>query len=470
MWKPSKIALALLFIAGAAEALIVPVMSRASSTDGPSGLVIRKTLETYVRAHPYAVVAFGLVRDGRETTYMVRGSGAHEALDDRTPFQIGSITKLFTATVLAQMVNAGEVRLNDPIQQYLSPSVRAPVYRGHPITVLDLANHTSALPGNPPNMSDANESTYSIALLNYALSNTTLNRLPGSKWDYSNFGYAVLGEILERKAGALFDDLIEGRILRPLQMDDTVVTGSATTKKRMPPSFQYGGAPAHAESIGPGGAPAGSMESDLKDMLVFLKANLDAPYGALGRAFAFAQQPRTPVPEWNMTMGLAWQTVLAPTHRVPDDLGDLPSGSVEKGGNTDGYSSFIAMDRNGGWGIVAMTNVNDDDFQQVISHAVSPSTARMPILWALVKKDPSPLSGTYVITKGRPTIDIFKYRGDLYIWVSTATPAKLKPLSRNRYSLDQLNVQLTFHLDGAGNAIGLTVMQNGRTMHAIPVR
>ena len=469
MWKPSKIVVAFVLVATVNSAFVLPAASRASSTSGPSEFVIRKTLKTYAMAHPYAMVAFGLINGGRETTIMIQGSRAKEPLDERTQFQIGSITKLFTATVLAQMVNAGEVKLDDPIQQYLPLGVKAPTYHGHPITLLALANHTSALPGNPPNMSDANEGSYSIALLNDALSNTKLNRLPGSKWDYSNFGYSVLGEILYRKAGVSYDDLIEGRVLHPLQMNDTVVTGSETTRKRMAPAFEYGGAPAHAESMGAGG-PAGSIESDLKDMLVFLRANLDAANGTLGRAFAFAQQPRTPVPEWNMAMGLAWQTVLAPTRQQPGDLGNITPGSLEKGGNTDGFSSFIALNRNSGWGVVAMTNVNDDDFQQVISHAVSPSTARMPILWALVKKDPSTLSGTYMIKKGRPTIDIFKFRGDLYMWVSTATPAKLESLGHNRYSLDELNVQLMFNLDGSGNAVSLTATQNGRTTHAIRVR
>jgi len=171
-----------------------------------------------------------------------------------------------------------------------------------------------------------------------------------------------------------------------------------------------------------------------------------------------------------MSMGLGWQTVLAPRHRVPDDLGDLPPGSLEKGGNTDGYSSFIGMNRDSKWGFVAMTNVNDDDFQQVISHAVSPMTAKMPILWPLVQKDPSPLSGTYEIKKGRPTLDVFKYRGNVYAWISTGTPAKLRRLAPNAYAWDEASLSLTFNIAASGRATSLIARQNCRAFRAIRIR
>jgi serine-type D-Ala-D-Ala carboxypeptidase/endopeptidase len=430
--------------------------------------MIRKTITTYVRAHPYAIVAIGLIDHGHEERIFVRGTQAPTRLDERTQFQIGSITKLFTASVLAQMVIAGDMKLDDPIQRYLPPEVHAPVYHGHAITLLDLSDHTSGLPTDPPDLSPANASTYSTAMLDRALSATRLTRRPGSKWDYSNFGYAVLGQMLARTANVSYDELIERRILEPLAMNDTVVAGSDAALRRLVPAYEYGGAPAHPYAIG-AIRPAGSIESDLKDMLVFLKANVDAPSGTLGPAFAFAQRARTPVPEWNMTMGLAWQTVLPSTHRVPDDLGDLAPGSLEKGGGTDGFSSLIALNHASHWGIVAMTNVTDDDFQAVIAHAVSPSTAKMPILWALVKREPSPLAGAYVTRKGKPSIDIFKYGGALYIWVSAATPGKLMSLSGNRYSWPPEALTLTFNIDKTGRVTGFTAFQGGRTIHATKI-
>jgi hypothetical protein len=139
---------------------------------------------------------------------------------------------------------------------------------------------------------------------------------------------------------------------------------------------------------------------------------------------------------------------------------------LEKGGDTNGYSSFIGLNHREDWGFVALTNVNDDDFQQVISHAICPQTAEMPIMWAIVPKEASSLSGTYVIEKGSRAITIFKYKGDLYASVPATTPAKLTPLHPNRYSWDALGITLTFHVDRNGNATDLTAVQGGRTMQA----
>lgn len=450
-------------------ALVSLLISFAPATAAPlSSNVVGETLATYVRAHPYAVVAVGIIEQGREKIYLIRGSQAKGRLDEHTQFQIGSITKVFTTTILAQMVDAGQVKLSDSIQEYLPADVIAPTYHGQPITLLDLATHMSGLPGDPPNLRDSRDANaYSVKMLDDALAHTKLTRAPGAQWEYSNFAFAVLGQILGDRAHRSYDDLVKQRILDPLGMRDTVVTGSAATRHALAPAFEYGGARTQPESFGPF-APAGSIESDLRDMMVFLKANLDAPRGPLGRALAFAQQERRRVPEWNMAMGLAWQTILPPTHHIEGDLGDLPVGWLEKGGNTDGYSSFIALNRACDCGFVAMTNVNDNDFQQVIAHSVSPSTAQMPVLWAIAKRQPSPLAGTYIITTGRRMkLNVFKYNGDLYTWIPTSTtPSKLRLVGPNRYSWDDLHVILTFHIGGSGRATSLTVVQRGRTMQA----
>ncbi|MBV9270115.1 MAG: hypothetical protein JO165_03415, partial [Candidatus Eremiobacteraeota bacterium] len=142
---------------------------------------------------------------------------------------------------------------------------------------------------------------------------------------------------------------------------------------------------------------------------------------------------------------------------------DLEPGAIEKGGGTNGYASFIALNHAKHWGIVAWTNVNDDDFQQVVAHAVSPRTARMPVLWSLVQREPSPLSGIYRLSKGAAlTLDVFKYKGDMYVWVSNATPFKLTRLGGERYAFDPLHLTLAFNLDDRGRATGLTAVQNGR--------
>ncbi len=148
----------------------------------------------------------------------------------KTIYSIGSITKLFTATMLMQLRDAGLLRLDDPVEQYL-PGMKFMTPRGHakPITLRHLATHTSGLPEMPPGFGDIfdhleadrrGESTYpSIEELLASLEKVPLEEQAIEEFSYSNVGFAVLGHVLERIAGQPYKQYILEHILRPLHMD-----------------------------------------------------------------------------------------------------------------------------------------------------------------------------------------------------------------------------------------------------------
>ena len=131
-----------------------------------------------------------------------------QAITSSTIYEIGSITKLFTGMLLAQAVDAGTVQLGDPIQKYLPPGIQAPTYEDEPIKLVDLATHRSALPRDID--------TDSLPKLYGWLDAYRLSRAPGSRYAYSNVGYALLGDILARLAGSDYDTLEYQSISRPL--------------------------------------------------------------------------------------------------------------------------------------------------------------------------------------------------------------------------------------------------------------
>src|SRR5580693_8598518 len=94
-----------------------------------------------IEPHGRRVVAYGKLANGDPRT-----------LDGDTIFEIGSITKVFTSLVLADMVSRKEVSLDDPADRYLPEHVRMPERSGQPITLLDLATHSSGLPTVPSNL------------------------------------------------------------------------------------------------------------------------------------------------------------------------------------------------------------------------------------------------------------------------------------------------------------------------------
>src|SRR2546430_2433544 len=145
-------------------------------------------------------------------------NGTDRDVDGNTLFEIGSITKVFTALLLQDMVEREEMKLDDPVQKYLPDSVKMPTYQGKEITLLHLATHTSGLPRN----SDGEFYRF--------LSRGILRQAPGTRQEYSNLGMALLGHALALKAGQDYDTLVIDRICRPLGMDSTRVDPSPALK------------------------------------------------------------------------------------------------------------------------------------------------------------------------------------------------------------------------------------------------
>jgi len=149
------------------------------------------------------------------------GPGARP-LGPRSVFEIGSIEKTFTATLLADMVMEGDVALQDPLSQYLPEGVTAPSFGGTAITLLDLATHRSGLPKNVNNHIPADPlnpyADLTSELIYQFISNDQLRRAPGAGFTYSNLGFQLLGLALARAAGESYSELDRERILTPLSM------------------------------------------------------------------------------------------------------------------------------------------------------------------------------------------------------------------------------------------------------------
>src|SRR2546423_4461591 len=147
------------------------------------------------------IISYG--KPSRESTKIVNGDSV---------FEIGSITKVFTAILLADMVERGEVSLNDPISKYLPKSVKTPTRDGREITLLDLATQTSGLPRLPGNMRPRDQNNpyadYTVEQMYEFLSGYTLTRDIGEKYEYSNFGVGLLGHILALRAGTDYETLV----------------------------------------------------------------------------------------------------------------------------------------------------------------------------------------------------------------------------------------------------------------------
>jgi len=209
----------------------------------------------------------------RVVAYGNLAKGDPRPVDGDTIFEIGSVTKVFTSLVLADMVNRKEVALDDPVAKYLPENVRMPVRGGKAITLLDLATHRSGLPPLPGNLNPMAD--YRVDDLYKFLSGYPLPRDPGSDFEYSNLGAGLLGHTLAYRAGTDYESLVEARIVQPLRMPDTGITLSSSMKQRMATGHNATLAPVANSDLPAPLAGAGALRSSANDMLTFLEAFLE---------------------------------------------------------------------------------------------------------------------------------------------------------------------------------------------------
>ncbi|MDG3004914.1 serine hydrolase domain-containing protein [Paludisphaera mucosa] len=269
----------------------------------------------YLRAAGNVGLAIGLLAGGEEVAlgYGETDKGSGRVPDGRTVFEIGSITKVFTALLLADAAGSGEVRLDRPVGELLPAGVRMPAYRGEPITLAHLAEHTSALPRLPGNLGatikDAKNPyrDYGVEDLHAYLNAARVGFPPGSGASYSNLGAGLLGHVLALRAGEPYEDLLAARVLRPLGLADTAIALSADQEARMAPGHDAKGEPTSRWDL-PTFAGAGALRSTVAEMLTFLRANLDPAATPLEPALRECQAPR-PV-AWRRRIGVGWPHAL----------------------------------------------------------------------------------------------------------------------------------------------------------------
>jgi serine-type D-Ala-D-Ala carboxypeptidase/endopeptidase len=267
----------------------------------------------------------------------------------RSLFEIGSITKLFTATLLADMAREGLVGIDDPVQRHLPDGVVMPS-RSRDITLADLSSHRSGLPSVPRELllraftTDRGDpyARWDAAKLEAEIPRTKPRRDAGRKFAYSNWGVGVLGHVLALRAGTGYDELVRARICAPLGLADT---GLAAGGGRLATGHNRRGRPARHWQLA-GLAGAGGLRSTAADLLAFLRLHAEPPLTPLGEAARETHRPRIRLGRGHV--GLGW-IVMPPHRRMPFEL------LLHEGG-TGGFRSFAAVAPDERLGVVVLAN------------------------------------------------------------------------------------------------------------------
>jgi CubicO group peptidase (beta-lactamase class C family) len=272
--------------------------------------------------------------------------------DGGTIFEIGSITKVFTGLLLADLAEQGLVGLDDPLASYLPTSVPVPTVGDRPITLGDLAGHAGGLPRNPAGtlrrwLRDRRNphAGLSVEELYAGLARTRLRRQPGERVKYSNLGAGLLGQALARAAGQPYETLVRERICGPLGMPDTVVAPTGEQTARLATGYTRRRRPAPPLQL-PALVGAGALRSTATDLLGFLAANLDPARTPLAAQIERTQRPRLQAAK-RVEVGLGWLIAHPPGAAGP---------VLWHNGGTSGFRSFIAAARETRTAVVVLSN------------------------------------------------------------------------------------------------------------------
>jgi D-alanyl-D-alanine-carboxypeptidase/D-alanyl-D-alanine-endopeptidase len=276
--------------------------------------------------------------------------GGNVAPDADTVFEIGSITKVFTSLILADMVVRGEVGLDDPVAKFLPASVKLPERDGKKITLRDLSNQVSGLPRMPDNLKPADGADpyvdYGPDRLYEFLARCELGRGVGEKYEYSNLGVGLLGHALALKAGMGYEELVRKRVLEPLGMADTMIVLPERLKARLAPGSGPNLSPVKNWNFDVL-APAGALRSTARDMLKFLTAAMGLRATPLRPAFDLMREDERPTGTPDLTIGLGWHV----WRKYGTEI-------VWHNGGTGGYRSFAGFDPAKRVGVVVLCNTS----------------------------------------------------------------------------------------------------------------
>jgi CubicO group peptidase (beta-lactamase class C family) len=164
--------------------------------------------------------------------------------DKDTIYRIGSITKMFTALMLEQLVDANKVHLSDPVEKYFSEikTVPSEFPGAPPVTLIQLANHTSGMDREPADIEKYVQGPVSEweKTLIAALGHTRFSIEPGTQFSYSNIGFATLGAALGRAAGEPYTDYVPKHIFAPLGMTHTTLVFSPDMQEHLSKGYDVG--------------------------------------------------------------------------------------------------------------------------------------------------------------------------------------------------------------------------------------
>lgn len=384
--------------------------------------------------------------------YGLADVGSKEPVTAKTLFEIGSITKTFTCSVLSYLVQTKAISLEDAAQNHLPSSIQLPKKNSKSVTLLHLATAHSGLPRMPGNFSPADQNNpyidYTEKEMTAFLNNCELKNEPGTTYEYSNLGMGLLGFILTQEKNKAYGDMVKDVIFTPLGMKQTYISGEVT--KSLATGYRDTN-PVKAwtwnsRSVLTG---AGGILSNAEDMLKFLTSQW-ADNTPLSSAFKAARQERADAGGPVMQIGLGWHIR---EHKY-----------IWHNGGTGGFRSFAGFDPEKKRAIVILTNSTtgaDDLGFHWLDETVPLKAIKKPI-----KLDPGVVKEYEGVYEINPTfkITITSKGADLFLQATAQPTLSIYAEEPDKFFLKIAEAKVQFTRDANNKIEKLVLFQNGAVL------
>ncbi|MDW8296550.1 MAG: serine hydrolase [Raineya sp.] len=276
--------------------------------------------------------------------------------NEKSIYEIGSISKTFTAILACIAEQEGKLRLDDEVSKFLPDTLPKLIFNQKPILIKHLLNHTSGLPRMPMNIflqksyeMDNPYRSYSTADLFFFLKNFKPFREPEKTFEYSNLAFGLMGVILERLYQKDYESLLIEKICKPLQMNYTHTRYVSKWQSLMMQGYNEKQEPTKNwdfEAM----AAAGAIRSNITDMALYAQSLMKSAPTNLQKAFE--KTFITTFKNDEQEIGLSWFK---------------KDSYLWHNGATGGYCSFLAFDRNSQTALVLLLNSNVNFFEQTLA-------------------------------------------------------------------------------------------------------
>lgn len=310
--------------------------------------IVENTIKPFIQNPLNSGLSIGIIQNG-ETTFYHYGETKKETAklpNNNTIYEIGSISKTFTGYILAQAIADKKVSLDDDIRKFMAAKYANLEFEGNPILIKHLINHTSTLPRLPENLDQQLHFdpenpyiNYSKEMISIYLQDYKMTSKPGIKQEYSNFGVALLGIILENIYKKPYRILLKNYISNPFKMKNTVENIIEPQKINFAMGYNLEGLEAkHWDLVS--FVAAGGIKSTIEDMTIYLQENISETNSkiALTHEITFSSDKQS--------NGLAWVI-----NKTKDN-----NTFIWHNGGTGGFTSFCGFIKEKKCGVVILNN------------------------------------------------------------------------------------------------------------------